>query len=55
MFKADQKIPNLLRGGLKEQIVKTSPYGPAVSDKAKQAAEAVKVEAGGGQLRDLQG
>ncbi len=42
MFKAHKKIPNLLRGGLKEQIVKTSPYGPAVSDKAKQAAEAVK-------------
>jgi basic membrane protein A and related proteins len=42
MFKAHQKIPNLLRGGLKEQVVKTSPYGPAVSDKAKQAAEAVK-------------
>jgi basic membrane protein A and related proteins len=42
MFKNKQKIPNLLRGGLKEQVVKTSPYGPAVSDKAKQAAEAVK-------------
>jgi simple sugar transport system substrate-binding protein len=42
MFKAHQKIPNLVRGGLKEQIVKTSPYGPAVSDKAKQAADAVK-------------
>jgi basic membrane protein A and related proteins len=44
MFKNKQKIPNLLRGGLKEQIVKTSPYGPAVSDKAKQAAEAVKAK-----------
>jgi basic membrane protein A and related proteins len=44
MIKSHQKIPNLLRGGLKEQVVKTSPYGPAVSDKAKQAAEAVKAK-----------
>jgi basic membrane protein A and related proteins len=42
MYLAHQKIPNLVRGGLKEQIVKTSPYGPAVSEKAKAAAEAVK-------------
>jgi simple sugar transport system substrate-binding protein len=42
MYQAHQKIPNLVRGGLKEQIVKTSPYGPAVSEKAKAAAEAVK-------------
>ena len=44
MFQAHQKIPNLVRGGLKEQIVKTSPYGPAVSDKAKKAADAVKAQ-----------
>ena len=37
-----QKIPNLVRGGLKEQVVKTSPYGPAVTEKAKKAAEDVK-------------
>jgi simple sugar transport system substrate-binding protein len=42
MYLSHQKIPNLVRGGLKEQIVKTSPYGPAVSEKAKQAADAVK-------------
>jgi basic membrane protein A and related proteins len=41
-YQSHQKLPNLLRGGLKEQIVKTSPYGPAVSDAAKKAAEAVK-------------
>lgn len=39
-----QPIPNLVRGGLKEQIVKTSPYGPQVSDQAKKAAEAVKAK-----------
>ena len=44
MYQAHQKIPNLVRGGLKEQIVKTSPYGPAVSEKAKKAAEAVKAK-----------
>src|SRR5437870_532647 len=27
-LKAGKKVPNLVRGGLKEQIVKTSPYGP---------------------------
>src|SRR4030088_2531353 len=40
--KAGKKVPNLVRGGLKEQIVKTSPYGPAVASEAKTAADAVK-------------
>jgi simple sugar transport system substrate-binding protein len=43
-FKAGRKISNLVRGGLKEKIVKTSPYGPAVSEKAKKAADAVKAK-----------
>jgi basic membrane protein A len=34
-------IPHLVRGGLKEKFVKISPYGPAVSDKAKKDADAV--------------
>jgi basic membrane protein A and related proteins len=42
MFLSHQKIPNLVRGGLKEQVVKTSPYGPAVTEAAKKAAEEVK-------------
>lgn len=42
MYLTHQKIPNLVRGGLKEQIVKTSPYGAAVTETAKKAAEAVK-------------
>ena len=33
-------IPHTLRGGLKEGFCKMSTYGPAVSDEAKQAADA---------------
>ena len=43
-LKAGKKIPNFLRGGLSKGIVKTSPYGPKVSDKAKKEADAVKAE-----------
>jgi basic membrane protein A len=35
---------HLVRGGLKEGIVKTSAYGPAVSDSAKAAADAAKAK-----------
>lgn len=35
---------NFLRGGLKEGFVKMSPYGPAVSAKAKKVAEADKAK-----------
>jgi len=42
MIKNKKTIPNLVRGGLKEGIVKSSPYGAAVSDKAKQAADRVR-------------
>jgi basic membrane protein A and related proteins len=41
-FKAGKKIPNLVRGGLKEGIVKPSPYTAQVSEEAKKAADAVK-------------
>ncbi len=43
-IKAGQKPANMIRGGLKDRIVRMSPYGPAVSDKARQAADAVKKE-----------
>lgn len=33
---------NFVRGGLKAGFVKTSPYGPAVSDAAKSEADAIK-------------
>jgi simple sugar transport system substrate-binding protein len=34
--------PNFVRGGLKEGFVKSSAYGPAVSDAARKQAEAVR-------------
>jgi simple sugar transport system substrate-binding protein len=44
LVQAGKPIPHLVRGGLKEQIVKTSPYGQAVSADAKKAADAVKAK-----------
>jgi simple sugar transport system substrate-binding protein len=43
-LKAGQTVPHLVRGGLKERTVRTSPYGPAVSEAAKKAADAVKAQ-----------
>jgi simple sugar transport system substrate-binding protein len=43
-LKAGKKVKNLTRGGLKEGVVKTSPYGPAVSAEAKKAADGVKAK-----------
>ena len=36
--------PNFIRGGLKEGFVKTSAYGPMVTDAAKKDAEATKAK-----------
>lgn len=41
MIRDGKTIPNLVRGGLKENIVKVSPYGAAVTESAKTAADAV--------------
>jgi basic membrane protein A and related proteins len=35
-------IPHIVRGGLKDGFVKLSPYGPAVGEAAKKAADAAK-------------
>ena len=43
-FQAGEKLPNLTRGGLKEGMVRTSPYGPAVGDGARQQAEDVRAQ-----------
>jgi basic membrane protein A and related proteins len=43
-FMKGEKLPNLVRGGLKEGIVKTSAYGPAVSAEARKHADAVKAQ-----------
>lgn len=62
LYKEGKTIPHLVRGGLKEGIVKMSPYGPAVTEQAKKAAEAAKAKllAGGfaifkGPLKDNTG
>lgn len=39
---SDGSIQPLLRGGLKDGFCKLSPYGPAVGEEAKKAAEAAK-------------
>ena len=39
-----EPLPNFVRGGLAEGFVKTSAYGPAVPDAARQQADAVKAE-----------
>ncbi|MBE7635274.1 BMP family ABC transporter substrate-binding protein [Sneathiella sp. P13V-1] len=44
MFVGKKTIPNLVRGGLKEGIVKTSAYGPAVSAEARAKADAAKAK-----------
>jgi simple sugar transport system substrate-binding protein len=43
-FKAGKTIANLVRGGIKEGIVKPSPYGSAVGDMAKKDADAAKAK-----------
>src|SRR5580700_2592582 len=42
MFTSGESIPNFYRGGLKEELVKVSPYGPMVSEEAKKKADEVK-------------
>lgn len=42
MIAAGARIPNLVRGGFKEGIVKNSPYGAAVSAKAREHADKIR-------------
>lgn len=42
MIKTGKTIPNLVRGGLKEGIVKSSPYGKVVTAKAKAHADKIR-------------
>jgi basic membrane protein A len=44
MIAAGQEIPNFYRGGLKEEIVKVSPYGEAVSGEARKHADDIKAK-----------
>lgn len=43
-------IPHLVRGGFKEDFIKLSPYGPAVSEETKQAADTAKNQLVAGEL-----
>jgi simple sugar transport system substrate-binding protein len=44
MFTAGEAIPNFYRGGLKEGVVKVSPYGPMVSEEARKHADDIKAK-----------
>jgi len=44
MFVAGEAIPNFYRGGLKEGLVKVSPYGAMVSEAARKQADDVKAK-----------
>lgn len=44
MIKNKEPIPNLVRGGIKEGVVTSSPYGPAVTAQAKEHADKVKAK-----------
>ena len=44
MMLAGETIPNFYRGGLKEEIVKVSPYGEAVSEQARKNADDIKAK-----------
>jgi basic membrane protein A and related proteins len=44
MFVAGETIPNFYRGGLKEGLVKVSPYGPLVGEAARKHADDVKAQ-----------
>jgi basic membrane protein A len=44
MFASGQAIPNFYRGGLKEELVKVSPYGPKVTEAARKQADEYKAK-----------
>jgi simple sugar transport system substrate-binding protein len=44
MFAAGEAIPNFYRGGLKEELVKVSPYGAMVPEAARKQADDVKAK-----------
>ena len=44
MSVAGESIPNFYRGGLKEGLVKVSPYGRMVSEAARKQADDVKAK-----------
>src|SRR6266851_892734 len=55
MFTKGEAIPNFYRGGLKEALVKVSPYGPKVSEAARKHADEVKAKLTDGSYVFFQG
>ena len=55
MIQNGEKIPHLVRGGLKEEIVKVSPYGPAVNALTRKKADAVKAQLSAGSMSIFKG
>ena len=53
--RAGKPHPNFLRGGLKEGYVKTSAYGPRVTDAAKKHADGIKAKMVAGTFGIFQG
>jgi simple sugar transport system substrate-binding protein len=49
-MRAGKELTHLVRGGLKEGVVKVSPYGPAVSSETRALADAAKASAMKGEL-----
>jgi simple sugar transport system substrate-binding protein len=49
-MRSGKELVHLVRGGLKDGIVKLSPYGPAVSEETKTLAESAKATAMKGDL-----
>jgi len=43
-FMKGEPIPNLVRGGLKEGVVKTSAYGPGATPEARKHADSIKAQ-----------
>ena len=55
MIAAGETIANFYRGGLKEEIVKVSPYGDAVSEQARKHADDVKAKLSAGDYAIFKG
>jgi simple sugar transport system substrate-binding protein len=49
-FFAGKPLPGLVRGGLKEGIVRSSAYGPAVPDAARAEADAIRAKLTAGEF-----
>jgi basic membrane protein A and related proteins len=55
IFTAGESIPNFYRGGLKEGLVKVSPYGPKVSEAAQKHADDIKQKLSSGRYVIFEG